>query len=693
VQIETVSLLEVIAAARARQASLVPESAGYVVLALGRAMAGVPMSLDLEQILLTTEGAVSLEGPRKAVSPGLAVANLRKLMVELLDLSNGSSSVLRTLAERNAPEPSLESFFASVAKALIPINRAAAKRALARLARETVKAFEAGTLERPSIALDGGRGSVLSRASRPSRVSRASEAPAPKAPPARKDPAAPSTVAAPQRDSAERNSDSDTSSSVLAEHTTPSPGEHAASLTPTFVDSDVSEQHERMSFREEIMRAVVGYVGKDAVTSDAPTDTSASGASSAVAPAELAGRPSSLAPSTPSLAEPMPAEKGGPGCVALDLLDKVRAAGERGLETGDSTKEDSTMEKRRRFSGRPEKIVARFEDVAAFSPTTVESLLERFERGDDSKNTSLQLVERSLGQLGGMHMTPLSGPVGVEDASPDPSSSEAHSGGRVAFTGEAPVPTPSIAVEVDLGRESVPSRTSATPAGQAVDRGVSSLPPFMSRLPARPRKGAVGLGVAAVAALSVAAVAFLRPELVGRAPRAAVAPGLCRADLTLKNLPESHEVLLRLGTAPLTTRALPRGVRLELVATAPDHEPGRFLIERDADWRESAGGLDLHAKLEPGALRAWPGAPVGDVGGVGPAGQLNVDASPAGAEIWLVLAAGGGDRAWVTVPCEDTAHVLVVDPNEPARAKRVFLEPELLRAAAKSGAGEVAVQP
>src|SRR5690606_5984182 len=59
-------------------------------------------------------------------------------------VSQGKATALRAVIE--APEPKMDRVFTGVTKALIPINRAAAKRALARLARETVRAKERGQL-------------------------------------------------------------------------------------------------------------------------------------------------------------------------------------------------------------------------------------------------------------------------------------------------------------------------------------------------------------------------------------------------------------------------------------------------------------------------------------------------------------------------------------------------------------------
>src|SRR6185436_18433467 len=80
-------------------ASLVPESAGYVLLGVGRAMAGVPIRLRAQRVLITSEGGVALHGPKEASKSDRAADKLRRLMSELLDLAHGSAPALRQVAD------------------------------------------------------------------------------------------------------------------------------------------------------------------------------------------------------------------------------------------------------------------------------------------------------------------------------------------------------------------------------------------------------------------------------------------------------------------------------------------------------------------------------------------------------------------------------------------------------------------
>ncbi|AUX35262.1 MULTISPECIES: hypothetical protein [Sorangium] len=144
-----VTLEEVLAAAHARCASLVPETSGYLALAVGDATSRLPLRLDDRAVLLTTEGTVTVRSRGEPVAPAEAARLLRDLLARLLSASAGS---MPNLAATARPRPASEQDPDAVAReleaALIPVNRNAARRALARLARETLRAKEAGRLRR-----------------------------------------------------------------------------------------------------------------------------------------------------------------------------------------------------------------------------------------------------------------------------------------------------------------------------------------------------------------------------------------------------------------------------------------------------------------------------------------------------------------------------------------------------------------
>jgi hypothetical protein len=143
-----VTLDEVFAAAAGRAASIVPETSGYLALALGDATSRASFAIEERSVLLTTEGSVTI-GRRGAMqSPQQAAEGLRSILARLLSFATGSAMPALSNAARAREESDrgVDAVVHEIEAALIPVNRAAARRALARLARETIKAKENGRL-------------------------------------------------------------------------------------------------------------------------------------------------------------------------------------------------------------------------------------------------------------------------------------------------------------------------------------------------------------------------------------------------------------------------------------------------------------------------------------------------------------------------------------------------------------------
>ena len=146
----SVTLDEVFAAARMRAASLVPETSGYLALAVADASARLPFMVEDPMVSLSTEGTIQVRRGTKVVEPADSALAMRDMLGRLLSLSIGSAPALAGAAKpRNAD--GVEVFIHELESALVPVNRAAARRALARLARETVRAREAGRLRRKRV--------------------------------------------------------------------------------------------------------------------------------------------------------------------------------------------------------------------------------------------------------------------------------------------------------------------------------------------------------------------------------------------------------------------------------------------------------------------------------------------------------------------------------------------------------------
>ena len=140
----SVTLSEVKRAARAHRAPLAGESAGYLVLALADQVLSAPRLIQPGDVQLTEDGGLRvLRG--QASSEADAELSLRRALDDLLLVaSSGSAALMR--AGRRAVLVGMPALVRELEAALIPVNRAAARRALARLHRETARALSSGEL-------------------------------------------------------------------------------------------------------------------------------------------------------------------------------------------------------------------------------------------------------------------------------------------------------------------------------------------------------------------------------------------------------------------------------------------------------------------------------------------------------------------------------------------------------------------
>jgi hypothetical protein len=148
-----VTLSEVKRAARVHRAPLAGESAGYLVLALADQVLSAPRVIGADDVQLTDEGGLRLLRGT-ASSESEAELALRRTLDELLLVASSGSAALMRAGRRVAPL-GLAMLVRELEAALIPVNRAAARRALARLHRETTRALALGALsvEEPAAQL------------------------------------------------------------------------------------------------------------------------------------------------------------------------------------------------------------------------------------------------------------------------------------------------------------------------------------------------------------------------------------------------------------------------------------------------------------------------------------------------------------------------------------------------------------
>jgi hypothetical protein len=140
----TVSLSEVLAGAEAQAVPLSAECAGYLVLAAADQAALSPRRVQAGEVCLLDDGAVRLLGGVPA-DDATAEGDLRELLGGLLSSASSTTAGL-VRARRRAAGAGVGALLRELERALIPVNRAAARRALARLARETVRAKDEGRL-------------------------------------------------------------------------------------------------------------------------------------------------------------------------------------------------------------------------------------------------------------------------------------------------------------------------------------------------------------------------------------------------------------------------------------------------------------------------------------------------------------------------------------------------------------------
>lgn len=172
------TLEDVIASAASRRASLAPETSGYLILGVAEAAQRVPLLLDLQSVLITADGDVELRPSGEVVPPAEAGRKLRGLLGDLLAVSSGALPALH-IAANPARSGEIDALVLDIEAALIPMNRAAGRRAIARLARDTLRA--------------GSRDAAMRSVPPPRRASSPASAPAepPSLPQAPAEPAAP----------------------------------------------------------------------------------------------------------------------------------------------------------------------------------------------------------------------------------------------------------------------------------------------------------------------------------------------------------------------------------------------------------------------------------------------------------------------------------------------------------------------
>ncbi len=131
----SITLEEVFAVVSTKRVPLAPELAGYLTLEITEGAGAGPGEVDPKHVYIGDEGSVALVRPKRDNPAGDAESSIRAILQKLLDASGSQTPALGAAAKR-ASGGGVPSLSQELEAALIPVNRAAGRRALARLARE-----------------------------------------------------------------------------------------------------------------------------------------------------------------------------------------------------------------------------------------------------------------------------------------------------------------------------------------------------------------------------------------------------------------------------------------------------------------------------------------------------------------------------------------------------------------------------
>ncbi|WP_394848861.1 hypothetical protein LZC95_15575 [Pendulispora brunnea] len=150
----SITLEEVFAVVSAKRVPLAPELAGYLALEIAEGAGGAPGEVDPRQVYIGDEGTVALvfRQKRSDATNDKAEESIRSLLQRLLEASGSQTPALDAAAKKEAGA-GIASLAQELEAALVPVNRAAGRRALARLARE-VKRVTLGVGRNASIPPD-----------------------------------------------------------------------------------------------------------------------------------------------------------------------------------------------------------------------------------------------------------------------------------------------------------------------------------------------------------------------------------------------------------------------------------------------------------------------------------------------------------------------------------------------------------
>jgi hypothetical protein len=665
----SVTLEDVFTVVEAKRVPLAPELAGYLALEIADGTDAGGGDVDPKTVFVSEEGTVALVRPKKDAVTGNAEASVRRLLTKLLEASGSGTPALSAAAKRK-PGNGLPALVEELEAALIPVNRSAGRRALARLARE-VKRVLLGVGRNASVPPVVSREPVKSVAPHPRPVLRKKEESAPRY--------------ATRAQVSER------------------PAVASADAGPVVLAAPFEEENATAKRTNELsaLASSMNAVDMDAAAKTPPPPPGAS--------------PPTLTPPPPPKREPTPA----PAAAEQRLVVEPTATPPPAVPSRDDV--DSLLESFAVSSAQEDRQMAReLKAIAGLSPTPPPPDAKTLAELTKDVGAGLPELERSAEAEGDgvealLALTDPSGPVpgsvsNVDE--PAPPSASAASANLPASPGLGPSSAGSVAAAPAALRQSAPALpryeasgekdpkppSTAAPGVSSSQRAKADTPPSVSpskrgRTDTRPRAPKTGMAMLVFALLvlaggTVAIWKFAPHVFTGKkktAPPAAMSavpvapPPKCKVALVLTDVPANAEILLRMGQAPLDVERMPVGTRLELVATAEGYAPRRAVIKADSPWDTGPDGkprIEIPIQLDPSKAKPnapdpWPAAePGSQVGGSGAPGTVHVVSNVRGAEVWLL--AGLGPEARIDqLRCDADIDVLLAGP--PTLRKRLHV--------------------
>ncbi len=610
-----------------KRVPLAPELAGYLALEIAEGADEAGGDVDPKSVYIAEEGTVALVKRRDSSSGGDAEGSIRAMLGRLLDAS-GSKTVALTAAAKRRSTGSLRALSEELEAALIPVNRAAGRRALARLAREVKRVtMRVGR----SAGAGPGPGPAIGLSIPPANPA-AAIPPRPPGPAAARHPAE-------EPPTARR--------AVLPE------------IAQKAVPSDRGEPPRPVSIDlEEIEEAPSPKPGP-----------------SLPDPQPLPARPPSTRPRAPEysaadvdslLADFARSSQRPDQAIARDL--KAMA----GLDPTPPppgtlpARDDLPPPSRPRDSG--------IESLLAMSDPTVEP---------PRAAAPAPVISPETNRRSPTPATPAQAPLSKRAV--------AARAAQAAAAAALPLPEPSRPADAKEAAPSRPRARSQAeiPTGAAIRKSsLSRISTGEFRRTAKPRSDVwlvvlllalIGVGVGVVWTLKPGFLTGRTPEKIAQEKAAAEAArqqalqtmqaNACKVTLEVADAPANAEVLLREGQAPVDVDRMPVGARLEFVATAEGFAPKRAVVPAGVSWDTGVANkprYEVAVQLDKSSGKKgdlWPpGEPGSEVGGKGAPGTVHIVSTPRGAEVWL-LAGLGPDARIEGLPCDQDVDVLVAGPT------------------------------